>query len=284
MIFLSLTLPSRFGEWCDCVAARLVEHALGPVQTIYTDTLDQFAIGIMRSRLPYVLVCSRQAVGWLWSALAQFDRGFIVALDDPRLALERLILHHGGDFVEATRIIAKSCASMVSCAPLPGALVLRAAQSEADPCGTAQAIARHLGLGIGESEIANIVAALANSGLWPATEDDTAWWDNLEEWQRALVIGAIDPYVARLRSGDRWPITWEKELFFINEEQPEQQGQLASRPVDITGRPAFVIHGPYITCPGFVVRDGRSRLFAGGCRTELCCRDPFRSATRSAES
>jgi hypothetical protein len=248
MIFFSLTLPSRFGEWCDCVTARLVEHALGPVQMIYTDTLDQFALGVMKARSPYLAVCSRQMVGWLWAALAQLDRGFIVALDDPRLALERLVVHHGADFVEATRIVAKSCASMASCAPIPGALVLHARQSEANPVGTAQAIARHLGLGVDEAEIANSVAALAEVGLWPAKED-TAWWDRLEGWQRALVTGAIDPYVARLSGGDLWPITWEKELFFINEEQPQEPGQLASRPVDITGRPRFVVHGPYITLP-----------------------------------
>src|SRR5262249_29683004 len=92
--------------------------------------------------------------------------------------------------------------------------------------------------------------------FWTAPgQVESGWWDSLPGWQQAVVRGAVDPYVDHLVDGYLGPITWERELFFINEEvqhqeqQHEQQPQLASRPVDITGRPRTVVHGPNITLP-----------------------------------
>jgi hypothetical protein len=55
--------------------------------------------------------------------------------------------------------------------------------------------------------------------------------------------------LAHFAGGDLTPITWERELFFINEEAHEERRQPASRPADITGRPRYVVLGPYITLP-----------------------------------
>lgn len=249
LVFLSIAIPSRFAEWCDLVIARLVEQSLGPAEVIHTDTLEQFALGLLRAKSSNVIVGSRQMVGWLWSAIPQANMRFILALDDPRLALENLVLRHGMDFVEATRITAKSCASVVSCRSISGALALRASECEANPLAAAEGIARHLGLGVSETDIAKVVAAASDLGIWPCREKDNAWWGGLETSQRALAIGAIDPYIGCLGGADLEPITWERELFFINEEQPREHGQLASRPVEITGRPRCLVHGPYITLP-----------------------------------
>ena len=249
MILFSLGLPSPFGEWCEALTARFMKYSFGLLETIYADTLEQFALSVIKTSSPHIMVGSRQIVGPLWAALAQTNRGFIVAHDDPHIALRNLVVRHGMDFLLAARIVAKSCASIVSCAALPGALVLHAGQSEADPIGTARAIAHHLGLALGEAEIADSVMSLEGAGVWPTSSNDTEWWDGLEPWERDLVAGAIDPYVARLAGGDLWPLTWEKEFFFLNEEQPEQHSQVASRPVNITGRPRFLVYGPDITLP-----------------------------------
>lgn len=249
MILFSVGLPSRFGEWCEAVTARLAEHALGSVETIYADTLEQFALAVMKIESSHGIIWSRQIVGRLWAALAQADKRFIVALDDPRQAVENLVRRHGMDFLLAARIVAKSCASVVSCASLPGALILRAEESEAGLVGTAEAIARHLQLNMTDAGVMNIVSTLVELDLWPVRSEANDWWDGLNEWQRALVTGSIDPYVAWIGGADLGAITWERELFYINEEVSAQYHQVASRAVDVTGRPRSIVDGPDITLP-----------------------------------
>jgi hypothetical protein len=248
VIFFSLGLPTRFAEWCDAVIVRLVHQALGPVEAIAADTLEQFSLGIVKIGSPYAIVISRQIVGQLLGVLGHANRGCIVALDDPRLAVENLITHHAVDFLEATRVVAKSCASMVSCESVPRALTLQADQARAGPLATAVTIASHLELVIDEVQIANVVAAVADFCLWPDPKG-SSWWAHLDKSQRMLITGAVDPYVARFAGNGLGPITWERELFFINEEQHEERVQAASRPVDITGRSRVVVSGPSITLP-----------------------------------
>ena len=185
MVFISVVLPSRFGEWCNAVVARLVERALGPVESVGADTIEQFALAVMRTERPYIVVGSCQTVGRLWSALAAGERSFVLALDDPRIALQNLVLRHGNDFVESTRIVAKSCASVLSSISLPRALVLHAEQAEKDPVSTASAIARHLKLNIDEAEIAQIVTPLADLILGRWRQEAKLWWDGLEGLRRA---------------------------------------------------------------------------------------------------
>src|SRR5262249_52612798 len=154
---------------------------------------------------------------------------FLVALDDPLRAIENLIVHHGFDFLEATRAVAKSCASMASCVSMPGALVLRAEESGMKPVAIADAIARHFELCVSEPDIGGIVTTLADLCLWPVREEGVAWRRSLDERQGEIVDGAIRPYVSCFEGGDLGMITWERELFFINEEQDEKQRQIASR-------------------------------------------------------
>jgi hypothetical protein len=249
VIFFSVGLMSRFGEWCEAVTARLVEHALGPVRTIYADTLDEFVTQVIGAESPYITVSSHHVVGQLWAALARANRHFTLVLDDPHLALENLVVHHGLDFLEATRMIAKSCASMVSCAPISGALVLRADRDAADPMATAGAIARHFQLSIGDAEIAGVLGPLAEVDLQIDRERHQLWWQQLDESQRALVAGAVDPYLAQFAGGDLGPVIWERDFFYISEEPPAEIDPPASRPIDVTGRPRYLLYGPYITLP-----------------------------------
>ncbi len=94
MIFLSVGLPSCFTEWCDGITTRLVQQTLGSVETAGADTIEQFALAVIKARSPHLLVVSRQTVGRLWEALAQANKDIIVVLDDPRLALENLVVRH----------------------------------------------------------------------------------------------------------------------------------------------------------------------------------------------
>ncbi len=247
VIFFSIGLPSYFTEWCDMVTTRLVQRALGPVEAAGADTIEQFALAVIKARSPYLVVWSRQTIGHLWEALAQASQGIIVVVDDPRVALENLVVKHGIDFVEATRVVAKSCAAVMSATSMPGALVLRASADDARPVATADAIVRHFGFAVSDSDLANILADLDDR--WPGRPQETVWWDSLNDSERVLATGALEPYVGCLAGGDLLPITWGRELFFINEEQHEEPRQPASRAADITGRPRYIVHGPYITLP-----------------------------------
>lgn len=249
MFFFCIGLPSRFGEWCQAITARLVEQLLGSAQDINADTLDQFVAQAIGAGSPYAVVGSYQMVGPFWTALVEANRPFILALDDPYHALDNMMAQHGVEFLEALRVVAKSCASVVSCAALPGALALDAGQAAADPLAAAAAIARHLGLAIGESEIADLLGPLAAAELQPDPEAHLLWRRQLDDTQRALLAGAIDPYIARLAGGDLGPITWERDLFYMSEEPPAESERPASRPIDITGRPRYLLYGPYITLP-----------------------------------
>lgn len=250
MFFFCVGLPSRFGEWCQAMTERLVEQSLGSTQSIAADTLDQFVTQAIGVEAPYVVVSSYQIVGPFWTALAEANRPFILALDDPHRALNNMMVGHGAAFLEGLRVVAKSCASVVSCAALPGALLLDAERDTADLPATAAAIARHLGLAVDEAGIAEAVAALADFAPRSDPQEHLAWWQGLAEEQRALVAGAVDPYLARLAGRDLGPLIWGHDLFYMNEDPAT--GEIdppASRPIDVTGRPRHIFHGPYITLP-----------------------------------
>lgn len=250
MFFFCIGMPGRFAEWCQAVTTRLVERALGPSGTIYADIFEQFLGPAIGAEAPYIVVSANQIIGSLWTSLAEANRPFLLAFDHPHRAIEHFVVRHGADFLESARMVAKNCASLASCAGLPGALVLDAERDSVDPLATASAIARHFALALDEEEIAAAVAAAADLDPHHDPQEHLAWWEGLEEGQRALVAGAVDPYLARFAGRDLGPITWERELFFMNEEPPT--GEIdppASRPIDLTGRPRHFLHGPYITLP-----------------------------------
>jgi hypothetical protein len=249
MFFFCIGLPSRFGEWCEAVAARLVEHTLGPIEAIHADTIDQFMAPAIRSGASQIIVISHEITGRLWTALAEAGRPFILAFDHPHHALHNLVARHGVEFLEAARSVAKSCASVAGCAAMPEALALYADRDAADPLATAAAIVRHFSLPIDDAEIADLLGPLAEADLRPDREEHLSWWQQLDDGQRALVSGAVDPYLARFAGGDLGTITWERDLFYMNEEPPAEIDPPASRPIDITGRPRYLLYGPYITLP-----------------------------------
>jgi hypothetical protein len=249
MILFSVGLPGRFAEWCDAVISRLAERALGPVEVVSLNTLEELALVMIRTGASHFVVCSRQPGGGIQAALTQAARRFIVVLDEPRAALRDLATRPGFDLVAATRAVASSCASLLSCAASPEALVLSGAKYGREQAVTATVIARHLGLDVAPGEIEAIIAELQDDGIVPLPADDGGWWDSLEEPQQALVNGALGAYVDYFAGGGLGKITWERDLFFISEEPATQQPMPATRPVDITGRIRFLVYGPFINLP-----------------------------------
>jgi hypothetical protein len=245
MIFFCIGFPSRFAEWCDNVTSRLVKHALGPSEVLSLDTLEELALGAIRTGAPHFVICSRQPTGGLGTALAQTNRPFIAVLDEPRAAIYNLVARGGCDVVTATRMVASSCASLLGYASMPAGLVLSASAHSREPVSTAMAISRHFELEIGEFDISNIVDELQHEGISPG-ENDVTWLDESEE---ALVNGALGAYTQYFGGDELGKITWERQLFYIYDEPPAPQPIPATRPVDITGRIRFLVYGPFIRLP-----------------------------------
>ena len=244
MILFSLGLPSAFADWCDGVVAELAT-TLGPIDVVAANRVEEFTRAAIASTSPYLVVASRR-IGRLQRSLEEADRPFVIAVDEPRRAVHYLVADFGVDFWEATRLVASSCASAVACLGLPRALPLPV-DAAADPTAAVVAIARHLEIPVTESAAADLAGRLSSIGRLPRKEGYEGWWEGLSDRQRAIIAGAIDPYGERFAGGELGAITWERDLFLIDGD-PEERAA-ASRPVDITGRPRFLIYGPYIALP-----------------------------------
>jgi hypothetical protein len=249
MIFFSVGLPGRFAEWCDAVIFRLAQRALGSVELVSLNTLDELASTMIRTGASHFVVCSRQPGGGVQTALAQAGRRFIAVLGEPRAALRDLATRPGFDLVAATRAVASSCASLLSCTAISEVLVLSSVKYGHDLVSIASMIARHLELDVSVDEVEAILAALRDDGVLPLPADDDAWWNSLEEPQQALVNGALGGYLDYFAGAGLGKITWERDLFFISEEPASHEPVPASRPVDITGRIRFLVYGPFINLP-----------------------------------
>jgi hypothetical protein len=244
MVFLSLGLPGCFTEWCGAVVFQLVKRALGSAELTTASTLDELAFAMLRTEASHLVVGSREPGGRLRKALAEANTPFIVSLDDPRVALADLVVRGGLDFVSGTRAVASSCATMLDYVSMPRALVLTERDGR-DPFATAEAIAHHFGIVLGVPGIADIVDALADTGIIAERSDEGVWWKGCDEAEQALVNGALGAYADHFAGGNLGPITWTKELFLIGDPPNDR----ATRAVDVTGRARCLIFGPYIMLP-----------------------------------
>jgi hypothetical protein len=245
MIFFSIGLPGRFAEWCDAVVSRLARRALGSVEIVSLNTLEELALAMIRTGASHFVVCSRQPGGGVQTALTQAGKRFIAVLDEPRTALRDLASKPAYDLVAATRAVASSCAAMLGYSAVPGALVLTAEDGARDPLSIATAIARHLELDVSEPEMRTIICRLKEQGILPGRSADDVWWNSLTDAEKTLVNGALGAYVDYYTGSDLTGITWERELFFVGD-QPKEK---ATRPIDVTGRARCLIYGPYIMLP-----------------------------------
>ena len=244
MFFFVFGLPGGFAEWCDAATTELARRALGPTELIRADTLEQIALQVIGTGMSQAVVSSRQPGGRLRAALVENGRNFIVALDDPRMALVELVLGQGIGLAAATQTMASSCAALIGYAAAPGALTLEGVRvpQEAE---TVAAIARHLRIAMDDSEIAEFIGNRAAPESTRSLHDAVAWWSGLAAPEREMAAGALAPYIEHRESGVLPSITWTGDLFFLGDRPNER----ASGPVDITGRARCLIAGPHIMLP-----------------------------------
>jgi hypothetical protein len=242
MLFLVAGLPGRFAEWCDAVTAGLVETILGPTQIVRANTLDEISQGLLRAGPPHAVLASRQPGGRVRTALIGARRRFIVALDDPRIALRQVIVENRITIAHAIRAVAGSCAGVAAYVSALGALVLDAEAANRNAEAAAAAIAEHFQLDVSKTSIAEIVCQLADRGITANRDDALEWWLNLDHGTKSLAVGAFGNFVNSFRAEDRQPVYWAPDLFF----RGDQADVPASGSIDITGRARCLMHGPNI--------------------------------------
>jgi hypothetical protein len=245
MIFFSIGLPSRFAEWCDLLASRLAKEALGASDLVSANNLEEIGLAAVKSQSEHLVISARQLTADLQGALAAAACGFIIALDDPRAALQNLVVGNGIEWMAATRATATSCASMLAYALMPRALVLRANQDGRDPVATAGAIARCFGFELDAAQIASCAASLPQFDAdGPGTGADP-WWDDADPAHREIASGALNGYADYFSGHGLSEIIWSRELFFVSDDPP----QPANRVVDLAGEIRNLLFGPYIALP-----------------------------------
>ncbi|HEY1799124.1 MAG TPA: hypothetical protein VGG57_23620 [Stellaceae bacterium] len=242
MLYFVIGLPGHFAAWCDAVTLRLLRQAHGGGEALAANTLQDLAAAAIRAGSAHAVVTSRNPAGRLRATLMEAERRFIVAIDDPRLAMIDLADRENPDVPAATSVIASSCAAVAGYVRSPGALVVRASVAAADPVAAAASIAAHFALAVDSHAIAGIVSALAQEGITAGADEAARRWHALEANPRGWAEGALASYINYFDSGALTPINWVRELFFRGD-QPEER---ASWIVDITGRARCLIQGPGI--------------------------------------
>src|SRR5437762_14016952 len=196
MILFSVSLPGRFGDWCDHVIARLAETALGSVVSTGANTAEELATVLIDTEGRHFYVGSRHPSRWLRDKLAAANKKFVIAVDDPRHAVNDLIFRQQLALPEAARRVASSCAAMSRYVALPGALVVSGERDWPRQAATIAAIADHLGLSVGDADIEKLAADLDAAGLGPHGDAEEGWLAALPEASIAVIEGAVSSYAA----------------------------------------------------------------------------------------
>jgi hypothetical protein len=243
VILFCVSLPGRFGDWCDAVIWRLAQTVLGPVVSTGANTAEELAADLIRTEGQHFYVGARQPGRWLREKLMATNRNFVVAIDDPRRAASDLVIRHHLEPAEASRRVACSCAAISRYIGLPGAIVVRSDRDWPNAAATVAALAHHLGLLVGTADIEEIAADLEEARLRPNDELGAAAPAQLREHSLAVINGALAPYVEFFRGAPLGQITWARDLFLEEHHQP------ATHPIDISGKIRHLIYGPYIALP-----------------------------------
>ncbi len=238
MSLFCVSLPGRFGDWCDGAIARLASSVLGPVISTGGSTPEQLAAELIDSEGQHFYVGARNPSRWLREKLIERSKKIVVALDDPQHAVSDLTNRHQIGLFDAARQVASSCAAISQYVTLPGALVVNAERDWANPAETLMAFARHFGLLVDRAEADTIVEELNAAGLGLDPQEPTVQWQDNE-----LVMGAIGSYAEYFVGGTLGTLRWERELFFEEHHKPP------AHPIEITGKVRYLIYGPYITLP-----------------------------------
>jgi hypothetical protein len=245
MILFCVSLPGRFGDWCDAVIWNLAQAVLGPIVLTGANTAEELASELIRTEGQHFYVGARQPGRWLHEKLAATNKNFVVAVDDPRSAAGDLIIGHHLEPAEASRRVASSCGLLSRYIALPGALVVSSERDWTNPTATVAALADHLGLPVGTADIEKIAADAEAARPRRDNEPGRAPPAQLQlpEHSLAVISGALTPYVEFFTGGALRKITWTRDLFLEEHRRP------AIHPIDISGRTRHLIYGPYIALP-----------------------------------
>jgi hypothetical protein len=243
MILFAFAVPGRFGEWCDALISRMAARSFGTVVTLNANSADEIATELVRSEGANFLIRGPQPGPWLHRMLQSTEKPFLIALEDPRQATLDLIYRFSLEAADSIRRVSSSCASMMTCVALPSALVLSSTRDWEQPAVTAQTIAHHYGLSLGQEEIESIVSELATAGLGQEPEAPIWASDPQAEAVVSMVNGAVAPYVDHFLGAPFGSITWARDLMMADGHIP------ATHAVDVTGRVRALLYGPYISVP-----------------------------------
>jgi hypothetical protein len=243
MILFSVSLPGRFGDWCDHVIARLAETVLGSVVATGANTAEELATDLINTEGQHFYVGARHPSRWLRDKLAATNKKLVIAVDDPRHAVNDLIVRQQLDLPEATRRVASSCAAMSRYVALPGALVVSGERDWPRQAATIAAIADHLGLPVDRAIIEKIAADLDAAGLGPHGDTEQGWLAALPEQSVAVIDGAVSSYAAYFHGDSLGQIAWARDLFYEEHHQP------VTHPIEISGKVRYLIYGPYVALP-----------------------------------
>jgi hypothetical protein len=224
----------------------MCEISFGSADLRSLSTLDELATAVIATTSPLLIASSRRPVVRLQVEIARAVRPILVILGDPRAALKELVEDAGVDLAQATRLIAGSCATLVSVTKLPTALVVSGEQS-GDHAGLAMQIARHFGFTLTEDDIAMVAVEHAEAVAHTAADAEIAWWNTLSTTDQAMVEGALRPYIDYFAGREIGTLVWHPGLFYTAGEGGGQEA--AIKPVDITGRARCLVYGPYINLP-----------------------------------
>src|SRR5260370_14986580 len=83
MNLFRVSLPGRFGDWCDTVIWRLAQTVLGPVVSIGANTAEELASELIRTEGQHFYVGARQPGRWWREKLMATNKNFGVAGGEP---------------------------------------------------------------------------------------------------------------------------------------------------------------------------------------------------------
>jgi hypothetical protein len=239
MLLFSVCLPGAFGDWCEQVISRLAAIALGSFVASGANDSEALASDLIMTEGKHFYVSVREP-GWWWREQVGVRRKkFVLALDDPREAFRDLVTRRALAPPEAARRIASSCATIVGFVALPSALVLSAEKDWARPEETIARIAEHLGLPVAAADIERLSVELSPPQIRSIDRSVVRLFDE----NSTLINGAIVPYIDYFRTGSLGQLTWSRELFFADHDQPVTQ------PIAIGGAVRKLIWGPGIALP-----------------------------------
>jgi hypothetical protein len=253
VILFSIGLPGRLAEWCDAVLACLAGRTDGdvvlctcpPIEKMFgyegiSSVLDQVALSLIKTNATHLIMGARQPDEPLRALLEATNARFVVALDDPRAAVDDILASTHGELRTVTRAVANSCPLVMRCTSLPGALTIRGNQTDIDAAATATAIASHFEFPLDEAEAHRIVAELSARGLCYAS-------GNQLRTVQKVANGALAAYAESFAGGDLAPIIWTRDLFIVNGDTGKGTSDVLE--VSSGSRVAPLIYGPYIHLP-----------------------------------